>query len=211
MWDSWHWSVTEESQKSHRMGRAKSADLMGSWPGVELRFLLGKKEKVLERQWFERTSIPNELMEPVPEIESVSCSVLSNSLWPHGLESTRLLCPWNSLGKNTGVGSHFLLQGLFPTQGSNPGLPHCRQILYHLSHQEPFIPQGIKCPASPHALPDRAWASHPGNYTQCPTLKWWGWKRTGRLGTGGTYSEAVTTSMLCWKSIFDIYSKLALE
>ena len=40
-----------------------------------------------------------------------------------------------SPGKNTGVGCHALLQGIFPTQGSNPGLPHCRQILYHLSHQ----------------------------------------------------------------------------
>ena len=42
--------------------------------------------------------------------------------------------PFPSPGKNTGVGSHFLLQGLFPIQGSNLGLPHCRQILYHLSH-----------------------------------------------------------------------------
>ena len=48
----------------------------------------------------------------------------------------RLLCPWNSSGKDTGVGSHSLLQGIFPTQGSNSGLLHCRQILYHLSHQE---------------------------------------------------------------------------
>ena len=38
-------------------------------------------------------------------------------------------------GKNTGVGCHFLLQGIFPTQGLDPGLLHCRQILYHLSHQ----------------------------------------------------------------------------
>ena len=50
--------------------------------------------------------------------------------------SLSVLCPWDSPGKNTGVGCHFLLQGIFPTQGSNPGLPHCRQILYHLSHQE---------------------------------------------------------------------------
>ena len=42
----------------------------------------------------------------------------------------------DSLGKNTGVGYHALLQGIFPTQGSNPGLPHCRQILYHLSHHQ---------------------------------------------------------------------------
>ena len=65
--------------------------------------------------------------------ESESRSVASNSLQPHGLQPTRLLSPWNSLGKNTGVGSHSLLQGIFPTQGSNPGLPHCRQILYHPS------------------------------------------------------------------------------
>ena len=56
---------------------------------------------------------------------------MSDSLWPHGL-----YCPWNSPGQNTGVGSLYLLQGIFSTQGSNPGLPHCRQILYELSHQE---------------------------------------------------------------------------
>ena len=43
--------------------------------------------------------------------------------------------PWNSPGQNTGVSSRSLLQGIFPTQGLNPGLPHCRQILYQLSHQ----------------------------------------------------------------------------
>ena len=62
-------------------------------------------------------------------------SGMSNSLWPHALQPFRLLCPWDSPGKDTGVGCHALLQGIFPTQGSNPGLPHCRQILYHLSHQ----------------------------------------------------------------------------
>ena len=44
--------------------------------------------------------------------------------------------PWDSPGQNTGVGSLFLLQGIFPTQGSNPDLLHCRWILYQLSHQE---------------------------------------------------------------------------
>ena len=58
-----------------------------------------------------------------------------NVLRSHGLQPTRLPCPWNSPGKNTGVCSHSLLQGIFPTQGSNMGLLHCRQILYHLSHQ----------------------------------------------------------------------------
>ena len=59
---------------------------------------------------------------------------MSNSLRPHGLEPTRFLCPWDFPGKSTGVGCH-LLQGIFLTQGSNPGLLHCRQTLYHLSHQ----------------------------------------------------------------------------
>ena len=63
------------------------------------------------------------------EYYSESCSVMSDSLRPHGLYG-----PWNSQGQNTGVGSLCLLQGIFPTQGWNPGLPHCRQILYQLSH-----------------------------------------------------------------------------
>ena len=52
------------------------------------------------------------------------------TLHPHGLYS-----PWNSPGQNTGVGSFSLLQGIFPTQGSNRGLLHCRRILYQLSHK----------------------------------------------------------------------------
>ena len=65
----------------------------------------------------------------------IRCSVLSDSLRPNGLFPTRLLCRWNSPGKNTGVGGHSLLQGIFPTQGSISGLLHGRQILYRLSHQ----------------------------------------------------------------------------
>ena len=63
------------------------------------------------------------------ESEGESRSVVSNSLCPHGLYS-----PWNSPGQNTGVGSLSLLQGIFPTQGLNPGLPHCKRILYQLSY-----------------------------------------------------------------------------
>ena len=48
---------------------------------------------------------------------------------PMDCSHNRFLCPWNSLGKNTGVGSHSLLQGIFLTQGSNLGLLHCRHIL----------------------------------------------------------------------------------
>ena len=62
--------------------------------------------------------------------ESESCLVMSDSLPPHGLYS-----PWNSPGQNTGVGSLSLLQGIFPTQGLNPGLLHSRWILYQLSHE----------------------------------------------------------------------------
>ena len=62
--------------------------------------------------------------------ETESHSVVSDSLWCHELYS-----PWNSPGQNTGVGSLSLLQEIFPTQGLNPGLPHCRQILYQLSHK----------------------------------------------------------------------------
>ena len=57
---------------------------------------------------------------------------MSDSLQPPELYAARLLCPWNSPGKNTGLGSHSLLHGIFPTQALNPGLLHCRQILYHL-------------------------------------------------------------------------------
>ena len=65
----------------------------------------------------------------------VKMLVVPDSLQPHGLQPSRLLCPWNSPGKNTGVGSHSLLQRIFPTQGWKLGLPHCRQVLYHLSNQ----------------------------------------------------------------------------
>ena len=67
----------------------------------------------------------------------LSRSVVSDSLQPHGLQPTRLPCPWDSPGKNTAVGCHFLLQGIFLTQGSDLHLLcllNCRQILYLLSH-----------------------------------------------------------------------------
>ena len=62
-----------------------------------------------------------------------SCIWLIETLW-----TARLLCPWDSLGQNTGLACYSLLQGIFLTQGSNLGLPHCRQILYHVSHQRSF-------------------------------------------------------------------------
>ena len=66
----------------------------------------------------------------------LSRSVVSDSLRPYGLYPPRLLCPWDSPGKNTGVGCHPLLQGIFQTQESSRGLLHCRQILNCPRHQE---------------------------------------------------------------------------
>ena len=85
--------------------------------------------------------------------ESESHSVMSNSLWPHGLYS-----PWNSPGQNTGVGSLPLLQGIFPIQGSNPGLPHCRWILYQLSHKgSPKILEWVVYPFFSRSSQPRNW------------------------------------------------------
>ena len=79
---------------------------------------------------------------------------MSDSLQPHGLWPARLLCPWDSPGKNTGVDCHSLLQKIFPTSGLNLGLLHCRQILYHLSYREdPFFKgaHNISSPLGPRA------------------------------------------------------------
>ena len=72
------------------------------------------------------------------KVKGIVASVTSNSLRPHGLQPTRLLCPWNSPGKNTGVNCHTFLQGLFPTQGSSP------HLLHHLHWQVlfPLVPCG---------------------------------------------------------------------
>ena len=76
--------------------------------------------------------------------ESESHSVMSDLLPPHGLCS-----PWNSPGQNTGVDSHILLQGIFPIQRLNPGLSHCRWVLYQLSHQRsPRILEWVAYPFS---------------------------------------------------------------
>ena len=84
----------------------------------------------------------------------VSQSV-SNSLWPHWLYS-----PWDSTGQNTGVGSLSLLQGIFPTQGSNTSLLHCRWILYQLSHK------GNSRILKQVAFPFSSRSSQPRNQTQ---------------------------------------------
>ena len=95
----------------------------------------------------------------------VSCSVVPDSLRPHGLEPARPLCPWDSPGKNTGVDCHDLLQGIFPTQGWNPSLLHCRQILYHLSHQgSPQISLKDSSSSSFGYIPRRGIVGSPGSW-----------------------------------------------
>ena len=69
-----------------------------------------------------------------------------------------LYSPWNSPSQNTGMGSHSLLQGIFPTQGSSPGLPYCRQILYQLSPRgSPRILEWLVCPFSSGFSQPRNW------------------------------------------------------
>ena len=85
--------------------------------------------------------------------ESESRSVVCDSLQPHGLYSS-----WNSPGQNTGVGTLSPFQGIFPTQGSNPGILHCRQILYQLSHKgTPRILEWVVYPFSRESSQPRNW------------------------------------------------------
>ena len=126
--------------------------------------------------WNEKSSLHNHIIDlespqsspthPREHLKTL-CLVfqLCLTLWPHGLPRVEAPSQWqnqcppgssvcgDSPGKNTGMRCHALLQGIFPTQGSNPGLPHCRQILYCLSYQGsprilewvayPFLLQGI--------------------------------------------------------------------
>ena len=102
----------------------------------------------------------------------VACSVVPDSLQPHGLYS-----PWNSPGQNTGVGSLSLLQGIFLTQGWNPGLLHCRQILYQLNHKRsPRILELVAYPFSGRFY-------RPRNQTQVSRI-------AGRFFTSWTTREA---------------------
>ena len=105
--------------------------------------------------------------------------------------------PWNSPGQNTGVGSLSLLQGIFPTQGSNLGLLHCRRILYQLNHSgSPRILEWV-------AYPFSSGSSQPRNWTgvSCPA--------------GGFFTNwAVREALLTWgyielKSLWDLPMKVS--
>ena len=100
-------------------------------PGMEPQSLMSP---ALAGRFFTTTATGEDLTQSLAHYKvstwSERRSIVSDSLRPHGLYS-----PWNSSGQNTGMGRHFLLQGIFLTQGSNPGLSHYRHISYQLSHQ----------------------------------------------------------------------------
>ena len=118
-----------------------------------------------------------------PEKEKVKVAQSCRTLRPHGLYS-----PWNSPDQNTGVGSLSLLQGIFPTQGSNPGVPHCRRILYQLSHKgSPRILEWI-------AYPFSRGSSQPWNWTGVSYI-------AGRFFTNWVMKEA-QHNFLIWTSLY---------
>ena len=109
---------------------------------------------------------------------------MSNSLQPHEWYS-----PWNSPGQNTGVGGHSLLQEIFPTQGSNSGVPHCSWILYQLSHQgnrnhfnysiystqNPMLYTGLRSRGC------ESWTVKKAEHQRIDAFELWGWRRLLRV------------------------------
>ena len=98
-------------------------------------------------------------------VKSISCVRLFAT---PGTVALKLLCPWNIPGKITGVGCRFILQEIFPTKRLNLGLPHCRQMLYHLS-------QFISLPDVKHQHKWICYSIHPlGILTLLPTSEVYG-------------------------------------
>ena len=149
--------------------------------------------------------------------ESLSCILLFAT---HGLQLARLLCPWNSPGKNTGVGCHALLQGIFLTQGSNPDLLHRRQKEWILGEpavsaiasliimkQEVFLPKKKKCivysahfPVSVrNARKSSSVTSRPPVWCQLP----------GHTVSGVQQSELLSPVLVTWQSSCLLLSSLA--
>ena len=113
---------------------------------------------------------------------------MSDSWRPHGLYR-----PWNSPGQKTGVGSPSLLQGIFPTQGSNPGLPHCRWIPYQLSHKwSPRILEWVAYPVS-------SGSSWPRNRTGVSCI-------AGRFFTNWAIREAKKRKRGCMPMLPSVFS-----
>ena len=130
---------------------------------------------------------------PLVEKGGMRCAVLSHSVVSAFMDYS---LPGSSIhgdspGKNTGVGCHVLLQGIFPTQGLNPGLLHCRQILYHLSHQEsPGILEWV-------AYPFTRGTSWPRNWTRVSC-------------TAGGFFICWATREVWWEGYGDVKLRLTL-
>ena len=127
------WNILQNRQ--HVSGQNKSQQILKHWnhrryfsdhEGMKLEINSWRKMGKSTNMWKSSTTLINNHWANV-----LSCPVTSDCLWHHGLYSSRFFCPQNSPSKNTGVGSHFLLHGIFPTQS----LLNCRWIVYHLSHQ----------------------------------------------------------------------------
>ena len=142
----WAGICLSERTGSHGCGGLASLKSVGQVaagdPGMSLCYSLGPKpvcqKNSLFREVISHLRPSTDWMRSThttDETKTVKSPSRVRLLAPHGLQPARLLCPWNSPSKNTGVGCHFLLQGIFPTQGLNPGLLHHSQILYCLGHQ----------------------------------------------------------------------------
>ena len=124
------------------------------WLGPhEISLLKIPKDAALEEQLVLMLLVLCQLIRSSYPREPEGSALKPRSLQPHGLYS-----PWNSPGQNTGVGSSYFLQGIFPSQGLNPGAPHYRQILYQLSHQRnPKILEWVAYPFSKGSSQLRNW------------------------------------------------------
>ena len=122
---------------------------------------------------------------------------MSSSLQPH-----RLYSPWNSPGQNTGVNSLSLLQRIFPTQGLNPGLSHCRRILYPLSHKgSPRILEWV-------AYPFSSGSSQPRNQTWVPCIAggfFTNWAIREALGGQQLYKNGSAQALFQFCTCIDLY------
>ena len=131
-----HWTTREAPTMEHFTGKEEKEKHVGweweVWANGAWKQNRRETHKGAGDQGLQRT-----------QYVSVNRSVVSDSFRPHGLLPTRLLCPWNSLGKNTGLGRHSLIQEIFPTKGSNPGLLHCRQSLNHLNPSAALNPDRV--------------------------------------------------------------------
>ena len=111
---------------------------------------------------------------------------------------TKLLHPWDFQGKSTGVGCHFLLQGISPTQGLNPGLSHCRQTLYRLSHQRSPSneKERLKFPVS------HQWGSMVAQLVKNPPTMWETWVPSLDWEDPLEKWKATHSSILAWRILW---------